>query len=354
MRIYGFGSNSFGQLGIGHQNDTAMALPCLITARGPNEPEERLGKITAGGNTTFLCMKSGMIYVAGLELFGPLDAPKTPPVASSSFHQATFIEGNESKLCSATWEASIIVSSNDEVFVCGRGSKGELGLGPDRQAAFADIKLKAFLPKATSIVDIASSVSHTVAVLSNGEVYGWGNGRRGQLGEPAEIVWAPRRIEGLNFRVVRAVCGRDFTFLVADPSEGHHLILGSDKRGVRSQAPTHIQHWKDLGASWGSIFVLDRDGKVRSWGRDDRGQLASSDLPRITKIAVGSEHVVALSGDGRVLCWGWGEHGNCGERGLADVHTEAPWIDISGEHPFGLAKVLGVGAGCATSFFWTE
>ncbi|MCJ1393788.1 hypothetical protein MMC18_006664 [Xylographa bjoerkii] len=213
---------------------------------------------------------------------------------------------------------------------------------------------RAFMPEDATIIDIASGLQHTIIVLSNGEVYGWGNGRKGQLGEPAGIVSEPRKIDAVNFKVKRAVCGREFTYLVGDQNRGQHVVLGSDKFCIRSMAPESAMGWKDIGASWGSIFVLHQSGKMISWGRNDHGQLASRGLPLIAKMAVGSEHVLALTADGTVLAWGWGEHGNCGPDVDKEGDAKSPWSEIKSLDEEVGQSIIGIGAGCATSWLWTD
>mgnify|MGYP001589961215 CR=1 FL=1 len=190
-------------------------------------------------------------------------------------------------------------------------------------------------------------MGHVVVVLDNGDVYGWGNGRKGQLGEPAEVVHEPRKVEGVGFKAVRAVCGREFTYLLGSPSSGSSSFLGADKWSVKPPSDADIRGWKDVGAGWGNIVVLKEDGKVLSWGRNDHGQLAPSDLPAVEKMAVGSEHTLALTAEGEVLAWGWGEHGNCGpgttEGGKGNVVASGKYL------PEG-SGIAAVGGGCATSW----
>ncbi|MCJ1296181.1 hypothetical protein MMC34_007747 [Xylographa carneopallida] len=260
------------------------------------------------------------------------------------------------KLCAATWEASILVTADDQLYTFGCGSKGELGRGTCSvmNESFCPPIDQAFMPEGVTITDLASGLQHTVIVLSNGEVYGWGNGRKGQLGEPAEIVTEPRKISTPNFKVMRAVCGREFTYLVGNQIRGQHVVLGSDKYGVCSQAPESASGWTNIGASWGSIFVLHQSGNLISWGRNDHGQLTPANLPHIAKMAVGSEHVLALTADGKVLTWGWGEHGNCGPDVDKDGDVKSPWGTIKTADHEGGQPIVGIGAGCATSWLWTE
>lgn len=344
--LYAFGSNGSGQLGVSGKNDTAIPRECLFQTEYQVTLHPK--QIAAGGNHSLVLLDSGDLYIAGSNG----DGQSNTEGAMETFHRVILCPSNPSiKLCSASWETSVIVTTNDEVYTFGTGLKGELGSG----STFCSHpqQLLNFPPKHTTVVDVASGVSHTVVVLSNGEVFGWGNGRKGQIGQPAEVVFTPRKIEIPNLKIVRAVCGREFTYLVTDPGEGRHTVLGSDKWNLRSSAPTNIVGWKDIGASWGSIFVLKSSGAVESWGRNDRGQLAPKSLPEIEKLAVGSEHAAALTKSGQVLTWGWGEHGNCGPNidELGDVKDGWSEVKLDGQKQ--TASIQGVGAGCATSFYWT-
>jgi protein ATS1 len=196
-------------------------------------------------------------------------------------------------------------------------------------------------------------MGHVVAVLSNGEAWGWGNGRKGQLGEPAAgAVYAPRLISGVGFEVVKAVCGREFTCLFGRPETGEMAVLGSDKWGVRSHAPCGgVAGWKEVGAGWGSVFVLKGDGTLLSWGRDDHGQLAREGLGQVRTMAVGSEHALVLTEAGDLMAWGWGEHGNCGQ--IRDVKGEKGQRNKIASTEPGM-EITMLGAGCATSWIALE
>ena len=347
MNIYGFGSNGSGQLGIGHRLDVSRPERCQF-----REDPGRPVKVIGSSNTTFIFFDDGRIHYAGADLAPKAYSSPKGYVPNDTFRKLNLTEEHPAKLCSASWEALVVVTAADELYVCGRGQKGELGLGPELTATNHHVRIDQFPPKGTIIVDVDSSVSHTVMVLSNGEAYGWGNGRKGQLGEPSEIVWVPRRVGGLNFKVLRAVCGREFTLFAGEPSNGHFAVFGVDKWGLKSQGPKRTKDWKDMSASWGSIFILEKDGSICSWGRNEHGQLPSKDLPPISSMAVGSEHSVALTEGGSVVCWGWGEHGNCGVGGDRVEDTRCQWNEIQTHGVSDTLRNYGVGAGCATTFFW--
>ena len=352
--IYAIGSNGSGQLGIGHKEDVSVPKPALSDSIS-------LGQVTqlrGGGNHTLL-LSSGALHCSGDSSSGACGIIPDSAHSDSQFKNAHLGLNssaiNNICLCATSWESSIIVQEDESgkatrVSSFGTGNKGELGLG---EFIFKSAKaqlIKDFPPPGLEVVDLAASVSHAVAVLSNGEVYGWGSGRKGQLGEPESVIFSPRKITHVNFKVVRAVCGREFTYLVGEPGEGQHVILGSDKLNLRSSAPSAVPGWKDVGASWGSIFVLQQDGKLLAWGRDDHGQLPSSEMPALSQIAIGSEHALGLTVNQDVLAWGWGEHGNCGPKTTnGDVKGRWNVIASSKYLPPG-SKISSIGAGCATSW----
>lgn len=353
--IYAIGSNGSGQLGISHKEDVSVPKPVLFEKTTP----DHVAQIIAGGNHT-LILASGALYCSGDVTNGACGLSSETKKDESFFRLAklsthdTFAK-SKVVFCTASWEATIIVIQDENglanrVYSFGTGNKGELGLGELLFRSSEAQLIKGFPPSGLEVVDFTASVSHVVSVLSNGDVYGWGSGRKGQLGQPEAIVHSPRKISGIDFQVVRAVCGREFTYLVGRQGNNKHVILGTDKWDVRSSATINIRKWKDLGAAWGSVFVLLEDGKLMSWGRDDHGQLTPTNLPLLSKIAIGSEHALGLTLDGDVLAWGWGEHGNCGPS-TTDGDVKGRWNVIASSKflPEG-SKISNIGAGCATSW----
>ncbi|KAF1812989.1 alpha-tubulin suppressor protein Aats1 [Eremomyces bilateralis CBS 781.70] len=348
MPLFCLGSNGSGQLGLGHNDD--ISTPTIMPVPEGLSTTERV-QIVAGGNHTILLTSTGQVFAAGTHDHGPTgvdiserkeSSPVFVPVQlikSGSLHPSPV------NICAATWEASAFVLDN-RVLTCGYGSKGELGQGAHRHTSPQPCEIEGFPPPGTSIIDISASMSHMVAVLSDGDVYGWGSGRKGQIGQPPiDKCWTPRKLSSIPFKAIRVVCGREFTYIVGSPDSGAHIILGNNKWNVISDAPPSITDWKDVGASWGSIYVLFRSGEMLSWGRNDHGQLCPNGLPRISMIATGSEHCMAVSTTNKVLAWGWGEHGNCGlpTAPNGDVQDRCNELEVQG-------VVVSLGAGCATSW----
>ncbi|KAH8781484.1 regulator of chromosome condensation 1/beta-lactamase-inhibitor protein II [Diaporthe sp. PMI_573] len=365
--VYALGSNGSGQLGIGHDQD--VSIPRQVVFSPGSEPAAPIIQVTAGGNHTLLLTSEGQLFCAGDSSTGAC-GPARPAGQDASTGQQQHVAHSVAlptpaggttpapvRLIAATWEASVIVQADEKgrntaVSAFGVGMKGELGQGQFIVRTPAISRIKDFPPGGDAeVVDLAACMGHVVAVLSNGEVYGWGNGRKGQLGTAVDgVADEPRRVEGVGFRVSRAVCGREFTCLFGPPESGELLVLGADKAGVRSTAPATALGWKDVGASWGGVYILKQDGELVSWGRDDHGQLAPPQLPKLSQISIGSEHAVVVTEGGDVLSWGWGEHGNCGPK-TENGDVKGRWNTVASKKyiPSG-SEIVGVGAGCATSW----
>ena len=454
MRLFAFGSNGSGQLGVGHEEDVSTPTQCLFEQPEPPQGSQEstiqntnladgteIITIAAGGNHTLLLTTNGFIYAAGCSTDGRCGPTKNPKAPDSNtkgnilrFRQLIIpdsvsdTEVSKFKHVSATWEGTIAVASvprrdsiikkvdgrnadpdtdtdtEDRVFVLGSSPKGELGVGPNTPAPVPGTCMLSFPPTGLSITALASGMAHSAAVLSNGDVYGWGAARKGQLGDEnrgARIAYSPVRI-CVPFFAEAVACGREFTvvsgrdqFVVLGDRRNRWGVLrvpGSLSLRVGGDLGDHLQseegecggcrgtiryRYTGIAASWHGVYVhaapglgrmeplrtdealcttsrSDSDsvgGSIVAWGRNDRGQLPPPDLPTPVKLAVGSEHALALLGDRRVAAFGWGEHGNCGPDTDSQGNVSGTYRIIPLPETVGVdEKVVGVGAGCATSW----
>lgn len=355
MPLYSFGSNGKGQLGLGHTEDTESPglvifkpeYTCLISAA--SSPAAYF-EIACGGNHTLLLDKSsGKVFGTGdnsafqlgllaqgsaggggtsvlefTELELPVGAPKVTHVA-------------------AGWEFSVAVCGQDgAVYTCGRGPKGELANGNDAVKTHRKF-LKVFqfdtAEKGQTVVQVAAGLAHVALVLANGQVWGWGTGRKGQLGprNTAAAVTRPSVVEyeGAG-NAVAVACGRAFTAILT--GAGSVLILGSDKNldsgsavaklGELNSASSNVGGAvRSIAAGWSTVHVLlSSPQTLVSIGNNSHGQLgplaksskevdtnANSSTANFSMHAAGTEHSLAVTQDlTTVVSWGWGEHGNCG------------------------------------------
>lgn len=358
-RLYVFGSNSEGQLGIAPQD--IVSTPTEV-AKPP--PLEHLKSIHGGDNHTLFLTHDGTVYGVGDNRKQQLD-PDLQRGRIDCFEKLA----HGVILCAATCESSAYLYPYNQfptdthpfpassVYAHGSGRWGELGCGDDVVNVSLSLQQR---PRCVGIlsqraIHFAAGVWHYVAVLSDGSVHGWGKARLGQLGDKlSDKVTVPTKIEGLSFHPAKVVCGKDFTYLAGNRLTGEHVLLGKDKFGIISSMPADIKGWKDIGATWHGVFVLFNDGRLIAWGKENMWKLIPPNLPSIEKIAVGSDHILAVTKNGKLISWGWGKHGNCGD--LADLQEKVKKDMVSGfwNEIIIPGEVCTIGAGYCTSFVVTK
>ena len=375
-------------------------------------------KVVAGGNHTLVLCDNGAVYAAGSrEALGDVvDLGSQYPGLGDSGSQdlspyfVRVMWWQDSRLLdtftdvSATWSASFfvvapqihggLVARLGQIYVCGKGEKGELGLGekvlktakPQRVAVFGAKDHRLYtaidhgeLPLIPGILaGIWSNVAYTVTCSTDEvHVFGWGSCRKGQLGDSLrerKVLWRPSKVADEDIkqetevdRVFMAAVGRDFTLLQGTHGKqanrvrrwrllGGNNFLENDRDDTRKfladltiPVPTGEVVWMYPFASWSNLYILEsHTQKVKALGRNDRGQKPPEQLPRLSTMAAGSEHCVGLTSQARAVAWGWGEHGNCGRKsdeigqGWSSLNLPVAGPEI----------VTGVGAGCATTFIW--
>ena len=413
--LYALGSNGNSQLGLEHDKDVSRPGRCRfhppttlsstfdeqreVLDYVPLREDEHIKKLVAGGNHTVLLTSHGRVFAAGSDVEGQrsLKGPDgydgqefrihdSPPSVSTA-RTATNADlpvlgvwqhlpwtgqrdtddssqtGGYSRAMvtdiAATWTASYFIVNGTRIYCCGTGSRGELGLGshiassPTPQKCFdlRDVEIG----DPTSIVDMSGCMNHVVVLSSSGKAYGWGASRKGQLGEGlrgAKSIWTPSEVglNGLNAKKV--ITGKDFTVVLAEG--GKVLFLGNLlKNAIQLPNDLAVEDGMQVFAGWTSVSTLSPSGVVHTHGSARRTTTPRETLEPgqiIEELAVGSEHSVAITNNGHVIAWGWGEHGNCGEPvdDKGNVTEQANSICVPKENE----RVVGVAAGCATSFFW--
>ncbi|KTW31429.1 hypothetical protein T552_00073 [Pneumocystis carinii B80] len=322
--LFGFGTNTYGQLGVSESSDIRSPTPIY---------EISPSIVSAGGRHTLFLSENGELFVAGNNSFSQ---------CCTSSKIDGFIRATEQRwiFVAAGWEFSVL-ATEDSVWTCGRGERGELGLG--QGIYLTELRqIPDFPPIGRKIVDIKAGIYHVVCLLENGECWGWGDTKYGQLGPgKCEYVFSPRRMN-ISGDVQAIACGRGFTATLT-----RRLDIWGRLRGWKKDdlPQISIDQVKAMYASWSGLYFLMQDGKVVSIGCNDYGQQCPEFLPRLSKLAVGSEHCLGLGIDGKVYGWGWNEHGNIKED--QDDVREAYQIKI-------LGKVTFVAAGCGTSWIYVE
>uniref|UniRef100_A0A7S3R4J6 RCC1-like domain-containing protein n=1 Tax=Dunaliella tertiolecta TaxID=3047 RepID=A0A7S3R4J6_DUNTE len=289
------------------------------------------------------------------------------------------------------------------LFTFGRGFHGQLGTeshANSKSPASVTLGFKPCLdqPDAeeeTMPAVVACGAHHSTAISRKGELFSWGLGCHGELGlgrwAPLELT-LPRQCSAPQVRIVSVACGNSHTLAIAENGtlwscgKNRHGQLGNGtmQDGTRLQPVLHVGNCRIVSAAAGvsHSMALASDGSLFTWGDGSCGQLGHSQLQqiaaampqenpltmitaqkitrlepsalapenRITAIAAGGHHSMALTVGGNILAFGANSQG---QLGLGD--TTNRWkptrikLPMSGEEEGRCLRVVQVACGASFS-----
>jgi alpha-tubulin suppressor-like RCC1 family protein len=230
-------------------------------------------------------------------------------------------------------ENSVALKADGSVWAWGRNDRGQLGNGTN-----TDSDVPVLVSGLSSgVTAIADGRDFSLALKSDGSVWGWGNNFNSQLGNGTEETQesTPTRVKGLGARVTAIAVGDVHSMALT--SEARVWAWGSNRSGQLgdgssrdSRMPVQVSILSGVkaiaaGRSDDSLALMS-DGSVWAWGWGAAGQLgngtttdrsvpiAVSSLARdVTAIAAGDFDNLALKSDGSVWAWGSNNHGELGD-----------------------------------------
>lgn len=321
-RIWSWGTNDSGTLG----RDTSGSTE-VLKDMGSNESDDEDGDLNEAESTPAL--------VTGL--------PKI---------EAKIIQ------LAATDNLSAALYDNGDVYAwgCFRCNEGMLGF------LRSEIKLQKTplkIAELKNVVQLASGKDHLLALDSKGIVYAWGNGQQFQLGRRIIERHRYRTLEPQQFGLfnIKYISSGDFHCFAIDHNDkvyawglnqfGQCALTDSNgelEDGSLIMKPTIIEALSnkeivEIACGEHHSLALTKSGDVLSWGRydmkevgipkdklpketfkDEHGNPRSVPVPtkvqfgakensdvKIKTIGVGSHHSFAVTSDGFVYAWGFGD-----------------------------------------------
>ncbi|KAF9127665.1 hypothetical protein BGW39_005701 [Mortierella sp. 14UC] len=368
-RVYVFGTGDCAQLGLG-ESTTLRKKPANLAILN----DQHIVDIAAGGMHNMALTKEGKLWSWGVNDQRTLGR-------SGDEYQPLPVEGlDEVKVVRVACSDSLTVALTDKghVYTWGTFRSAEGILGHSKEKEVQDLPTR--VAGLEDIVDIATGTDHVLALDNTGHIYSWGNGQQMQLGR--RIV-ARRMLNGLTPESVGAKnmtkVGAGSYHSFALDKEGKASAWGLNTYGqcglddakvenIPSVAPIEAlkeEHVVDIQGGEHHSIALTKDGRLFGFGRSDSHQLGLgyteapghedstshkkairtptliTDIPPVEAISVGGNHTLALTRDGHVYAWGFGEMLACGNGEEEDV--EKP-LQLTGQQIEG-AKVIKVAAG---------
>ncbi|EMC93053.1 hypothetical protein BAUCODRAFT_76837 [Baudoinia panamericana UAMH 10762] len=216
------------------------------------------------------------------------------------------------------------------IYVFGEGTAGELGLGTAKNAI--DVKRPRLNPNLAAdkvgVVQLSAGGMHVVALTHDNKILTWGVNDQGALGR--DTTW-----EG-GLKDMDAADDDDDD----DDEDDNGLNPKESTPGEVDFSTSDIAdgtRWVQVVAGDSCSFALTDDGFVYGWGtfRGNEGIFGFNpttitanrpvlvpELKKITHIAAGANHALALASNGAVFAWGSGQQNQLGRRVVERTKTE--------------------------------
>lgn len=340
--LYSWGCNNYGQLGGGEIDKN----PDKRYADRRNIPvhimtDKKFKQVSAGQSpTVFAIDEYGISWCWGWNRYGAAGIGNTEYSVLEPARMAINIKFTQ---ISANGNHAAAVDTEGHVWTWGSDEHGESGTMAFKNKTGGIVitgSESAFFKEKITKVSVGDK--HVLALDSNGHVWGWGSNQEGQLVEEKAggEEWFPRNL----------FAGTEYADLVfTDIYAGATSSMAVDSNGNtwqwgtgEAETPKSVDSGNDPGMpNTGLNFVqtavgrdhmlcLDESGIVRSWGRDDYGQLGHctdekycnpddktridvyKDDVKFAQVAAGDGFSVALDTEGRIWTWGRNDKGQLG------------------------------------------
>jgi uncharacterized repeat protein (TIGR02543 family) len=372
-RVYAWGDNDSGQLGNGLiqrlQSPTFISIPNLSQG-------ETISSIHAGFKHTFAITSNNQLYAWGLNAQGQLGdyslvSKSTPRIITismlgdSAYSLQTNLSNNST---------SFLTTTQGHVYGWGQNQNGKLG---DGSTIFRTSPVKVNftdLSPGEHVLSIKSGNLHSIALTNQGKIFSWGDGSSGALGTggtTSRLIPTVTPINALisNEIIVAIEVGGNHSLALT--SNGRVFGWGLNSRGqlgigstINSLTPTLLtfpnllssERIQSIHAGNEHNFAITTNGRVFGWGYNASNVLGNNisvnstvSLPTlftfnlnqgetITKIYPGITHNFAITSAQRVFAWGLNSSGQLG-LGNSSNRTTPTLVDFSGSLTFGETMV---------------
>ncbi len=284
--VWAWGHNSSGQLGDG--TTTFRAVP--VQVRGLSY----VRAISGGGYHSVALKQDGSVWAWGNNEYGQLGNG-----GIDDSHLPVQVKGiRNAAAVAAGGHHTVAAGKGGIVRTWGNNSFGQLGDGTtvDRATPVQVTGIDAAEPV------ICAGANHTAALRTwNGKVWTWGAGEFGQLGDGSLENKASPVLVQLFMRGMTEFNDRALTGIISIACGGDHMIALMNGGGLRQ---------------WGRGNFGQKGGEERSW--DNSTYAVGYGAGDTAQVAAGYEHSIVLSKDGKVRTWGSNEYGQLGDPAAYD------------------------------------
>jgi alpha-tubulin suppressor-like RCC1 family protein len=310
QQVLGWGANNGGVLGQNNDQTTlqGVTLPVTVLNSAGSAPLTSIAQVSSGDQAALALTTSGQVYEWGS------DSPIAGAREDGAANNATYLPGlisNAANNGPLSHIVQVSVGGNNAAALADDGTVYTWGdftgqNNPQGGGTYAQYpgQVKTSSGVLTNVVRISAGTGFTLALTSEGQVYAWGyNGNAGSnVGGPIPTSSNANGETYAATPITRADNGQPLTNIVAI-SAGYFVSLALDSSG-------HVWAWGDntngeLGQGNNNAVT----GAV-----EVQGPLGTSGpLSKITMVAAGEAHGLAMDASGNLWSWGYSQDGQLGD-----------------------------------------
>lgn len=227
---------------------------------------------------------------------------------------------------------TLAIRSDGKLFAWGNNEFGQLGIGAGMGDKYSPTQVGT-----SNWVEVAASAginySHSLAIRSDGKLFGWGNNRSGQVGDGTFSGDRMSPVQIGNSNWLKVVAGQEFSLALR--SDGALFSWGRNTDGQLGEgvpsttlriSPNQVgtSVWSNIAAGLSHSLAIRNDGKLFAWGNNNWGQVGDGTTTvrgapvqlgssNWTGLAAGIEHSLAIRSDGKLFAWGYNGGGLLGD-----------------------------------------
>lgn len=323
-------------------------------------------QLSAGGFHSIVLRPDGTVWTWGLdEDFELGDFTKGDPedyrrfpieIADPTVCFGQTITNPVAVACAAE-DWTLVVDATGNVWTWGenRGSKANLG---NKDEIGGDYAVPAVVPGLSNVVNVAAGVWHGLALQANGSVSSWGDNSYGQLGTGGTGGNSSTPVSVSNLtQVVAVAAGQNHN--IALRQDGNIWTWGQGDSGQLGDGSSNniatptmipgISNVITVAAGADHSMALTTSRTVWTWGDNTKGQLGRTNNPTIpgqvnllsnvVAIAAGAQFSLAVTSNGQVYAWGDNTYDQLGTNDASIASTNVPLLVR------GLTNIVAVSAG---------
>lgn len=357
--LWGWGSNGSGFFLTGDY--TIRAIPTQMGT------DANWLDVSVGSQHILALKTNGTLWAWGSNSFGQLgDGTTITRNLPAQIGTATWLK------VSAGQNTSLAIRSDSTLWAWGSNGSGQLGDGTT-----TDKNVLTQIGVGSKWKSVVTNYNHTLAIKADGTLWAWGENGFGQLGDGTNVQKkSPTQIgAGTLWNSLSESAAVQFSLAIASDGTlwgwGNNsygqLGRGTTSGGVMSN-PTQIgtaTDWQKVATGSDHTLAIKTDGSLWAWGANYRGQ--SGDGTTIDKtiptrigvstnwqtIATGQAHSLALQADSICRAWGYNGFGELGDGTKADSFIPIPLfilVKVNAEQTVIIAGGNATGTGGVSNY----